>query len=189
MPRLGLLLSFLCLVLASASSAQPSHLHRQPQLQAHVSRKQWHVALREYDSALPRLRGGSVGGGNGAAETRARLLLLASNAGFGSYSVFLRALSQVPGAVPLGTVFITFVRYNVLFLLASVTRGVRALQARRRPKHTKAGAAEDETHAQIDLLTEEAARALLEAKRQLEESRKVCLERLAKRRKIKLDSI
>ena len=146
MPRLRLLLSFLCLVLASASSAQPSHLHRQPQLQAHVSRKQWHVALREYDSALPRLRGGSVGGGNGAAETRARLLLLASNAGFGSYSVFLRALSQVPGAVPLGTVFITFVRYNVLFLLASVTRGVRALQARRRPKHTKAGVAEDETH-------------------------------------------
>ena len=50
-------------------------------------------------------------------------------------------------------------------------------------------AADDETHAQIDLLTEEAAQAQVEAKRQLEASRKVCLERLAKRRKIKLDSI
>ena len=72
--------------------------------------------------------------------------MLASNAGFGSYSVFLRALSQVPGAVPLGTVFITFVRYNVLFVLATVTRGVRALQAKCRPKHITAGVAEDETH-------------------------------------------
>ena len=139
MPRLRLLLSFLCLLLASASSAHPSRPHRRPRLQTRI-------ALRESDSALQRLRGGRVGGANGAAEARARLLLLASNAGFGSYSVFLRALSQVPGALPLGTVFITFVRYNVLFVLATVTRGVRALQARCRPKHITAGVAEDETH-------------------------------------------
>ena len=117
MPRLRLLLSFLCLLLASASSVHPTRPHRRPRLQTRI-------ALRESDSALQRLRGGRGGGANGAAEARARLLLLASNAGFGSYSVFLRALSQVPGAVPLGTVFITFVRYNVLLVLATVTLGL-----------------------------------------------------------------
>ena len=93
-------------------------------------------------------------------------------------------------------------REKELFLEKSKRKRMLERRLARRKKKTAGGlaspttdaaaasdAAEDETHAQIDLLTEEAARALLEAKRQLEESRKVCLERLAKRRKIKLDSI
>lgn len=83
---------------------------------------------------LHQLRGGAVGGPSSAAElTRAKLLLLLSNAGFGSYSVLLRALSEVQGAEPLGTVFITFVRYSFLFIFATVTRYLRSVQAKRRP--------------------------------------------------------
>eukprot|EP00908_Phaeocystis_cordata_P022569 Transcript_4988.p1 GENE.Transcript_4988~~Transcript_4988.p1 ORF type:complete len:524 (-),score=26.68 Transcript_4988:16-1452(-) len=88
-------------------------------------------------SVLQRLRGGAVRPSRDGAEARARLLLLVSNAGFGSYSVFLRALSEVPGAVPLGAVFITFVRYNILFLLATFTRSIRTLQARRQRSDTR----------------------------------------------------
>ena len=102
------------------------------------------------ECVLQRLRGGAGRpAGDGAAAARARLLLLVSNAGFGSYSVFLRALSEVPGAVPLGTVFITFVRYNILFLLAIITRSIRTLQARRQKggsRHTLDGHKGDASH-------------------------------------------
>ena len=125
MPRL--LLS-LCL-LACVNSAHVRELHNRPLLQAHSRERSHDVEVH----LLQRLRGGARHGrANGAAEARARLLLLVSNAGFGSYSVFLRALGQVPGAVPLGTVFITFVRYNILFFLATVTRTIHALQAKQR---------------------------------------------------------
>ena len=66
-----------------------------------------------------RLRGGggaSATSASAAALARARLMLLVANAGFGSYSVLLRAVAAVPGAEPLGTLFITFVRYSFLCL-------------------------------------------------------------------------
>jgi hypothetical protein len=83
--------------------------------------------------AMRHMRGGGGSEASAAAATRAKMLLLASNAGFGSYSVLLRALSEVKGAEPLGTVFICFVRYSFLFLFASVTRYLRSANARRRP--------------------------------------------------------
>lgn len=79
------------------------------------------------------MRGGGGGEASAAAVARAKMLLLVSNAGFGSYSVLLRALSEVQGAEPLGTVFICFVRYSFLFLFASVTRYIRSAEAKRRP--------------------------------------------------------
>ncbi|EOD35425.1 hypothetical protein EMIHUDRAFT_449214 [Emiliania huxleyi CCMP1516] len=82
-----------------------------------------------------RLRGGggaSATSASAAELARARLMLLVANAGFGSYSVLLRAVAAVPGAEPLGTLFITFVRYSFLCLFATATRSLRAVQARRR---------------------------------------------------------
>ena len=79
-----------------------------------------------------RLRGGggaSATSASAAELARARLMLLVANAGFGSYSVLLRAVAAVPGAEPLGTLFITFVRYSFLCLFATATRSLRAVQA------------------------------------------------------------
>ena len=87
-------------------------------------------------TAAHRLRGGLTPVTAGALA-RAKLLLLLANAGFGSYTVFLRSLAAVPGAEPLGMIFIVFVRYNVLCLLATITRTIQFLMARREPDSAK----------------------------------------------------
>ena len=87
-------------------------------------------------TAVHRLRGGLTPVTAGALA-RAKLLLLLANAGFGSYTVFLRSLAAVPGAEPLGMIFIVFVRYNVLCLLATITRTIQFLMARREPDSAK----------------------------------------------------
>jgi len=125
----------LCIAACCGANARP-HLSRPLQ-----SPDQSAVATTIPRRQLPiRLRGGAApDAASAAAVARAKGLLLVANAGFGSYSVILRALSMVPGAEPLGTVFITFVRYSFLFLFASVTRHLRAVQARRRPPKVPAG--------------------------------------------------
>ena len=92
--------------------------------------------LKEETTAVHRLRGGLTPVTAGALA-RAKLLLLLANAGFGSYTVFLRSLAAVPGAEPLGMIFIVFVRYNVLCLLATITRTIQFLMARREPDSAK----------------------------------------------------
>ncbi|KOO31952.1 hypothetical protein Ctob_004798 [Chrysochromulina tobinii] len=87
-------------------------------------------------TAVHRLRGGLTPVTAGALA-RAKLLLLLANAGFGSYTVFLRSLATVPGAEPLGMIFIVFVRYNVLCLLATITRTIQFFMARREPDRAK----------------------------------------------------
>ena len=87
-------------------------------------------------TAVHRLRGGLTPVTAGALA-RAKLLLLLANAGFGSYTVFLRSLATVPGAEPLGMIFIVFVRYNVLCLLATITRTIQFFMARREPDKAK----------------------------------------------------
>ena len=70
-------------------------------------------------------------GHSAAAVARARSLLVLSNAGYGSYAVIIKALNM-QGGEPLGAVFITCVRYNILALIALTFGGLRQLEARLR---------------------------------------------------------
>ncbi|KAL1507295.1 hypothetical protein AB1Y20_008141 [Prymnesium parvum] len=127
----------LLLLLLAASSGARAHARSPPPLGTAPRRPTIHAGSasaspspRLLPPRLARLRGGAARRVEKAALARAKALLVLSNAGFGSYSVFLRALREVPRSEPLGTVFITFVRYSFLFLFAFLMRTVRTAQAR-----------------------------------------------------------